>query len=395
MHLLRRGDDGPAVAEIRASLASLGYLNYPATPQTGVWNAPEAVFDETIETAVRAFQQARGLLVDGIVGPATYRALKEASYHLGARFLFYQLSSPLYGDDVVALQRRLQELGYYVGRVDGYFGLHTHESLISFQKEFGLAPDGICGPETLRSVDLLGRSITGGNPHHMTEEEQVRSAGPHLTGKRIVIDPGLGGTATGAIVSGPEGQTTEAAILWDLANRLEGRMAATGMETFLSRPKYANPTDGERAELSNSFAADLMISLRCGHNDTPLATGVACFYYGHPDGTSASMIGHALAGYIQREIVARTKLLDCRSHARVWDILRLTKMPTVQIDIGYITNPDDAALLASPRSRDILAEAMLVAVKRLYLLGQNDQPTGSFTFADLLAEEKRRGDESA
>ncbi len=42
-------------------------------------------FDRELDGAVRAFQQQRGLLVDGIVGPATYRSLKEASYKLGAR----------------------------------------------------------------------------------------------------------------------------------------------------------------------------------------------------------------------------------------------------------------------------------------------------------------------
>ncbi len=62
-------------------------------------------------------------------------------------------------------------------------------------------------------------------------------------------------------------------------------------------------------------------------------------------------------------------------------------MPTVQIDLGYLTNDLDAAVLSNPRARDAIAEAILISVKRLYLLGQDDQPTGTFTFAELLAEE--------
>ena len=38
-------------------------------------------------------------------------------------------------------------------------------------------------------------------------------------------------------------------------------------------------------------------------------------------------------------------------------------------------------------SKDAIAEGMLAAVKRLYLLGKNDRPTGTFTFAELLAHE--------
>jgi hypothetical protein len=39
------------------------------------------------------------------------------------------------------------------------------------------------------------------------------------------------------------------------------------------------------------------------------------------------------------------------------------------------------------QTRDALAEGILAAVKRLYLLGKNDRPTGTFTFAELLAHE--------
>ena len=107
---------------------------------------------------------ARGLLVDGIVGEATYRALKEASYHLGARTLDHQFGAPMFGDDVATLQARLQDLGFYTGLVDGHFGLQTHNALMSYQREYGLYPDGICGPETLRSLYFLGSRVTGGSP---------------------------------------------------------------------------------------------------------------------------------------------------------------------------------------------------------------------------------------
>ncbi|CAM2907674.1 N-acetylmuramoyl-L-alanine amidase [Skermania piniformis] len=390
MHRLRFGDHGSAVAEVRGTLAGLGFLYDEQTGDTH-WIDTDARFDLNLDSAVRAFQQQRGLLVDGVVGPATYRALREASYRLGARTLIYQLSAPLYGDDVATLQRRLQDLGFYLDRVDGYFGSRTHDALSAFQREIGLAADGICGPATLHSLDLLGSRVTGGNPHKISEEEVVHQSGPQLTGKRIVIDPGLGGPDRGHSVPTEFGDVYESEILWDLASRLEGRMAATGMETFLARPWGANPTDAVRAETSNAFDADLMISLRCATNASSAANGVATFHFGNSHG-SASMIGQVLAGFIRREVVARTQLQDCRTHARTWDLLRLTKMPTVQIDVGYLTNRYDASVLTNPRFRDIIAEAVLVSVKRLYLLGQDDQPTGTYTFAELLAEELSSAD---
>ena len=67
---------------------------------------------------------------------------------------------------------------------------------------------------------------------------------------------------------------------------------------------------------------------------------------------------------------------------------RLTRMPTVQVDVGYLTNLRDRELLVSGQIRDAIAEGILAAVKRLYLLGKNDRPTGTFTFAELLAHER-------
>jgi N-acetylmuramoyl-L-alanine amidase len=63
-------------------------------------------------------------------------------------------------------------------------------------------------------------------------------------------------------------------------------------------------------------------------------------------------------------------------------------MPAVRVEIGYLTNEDDRESLLDPAFRDVVAEGILVAVKRLYLLGQNDKPTGTFTFSDILQREE-------
>ncbi|OOK75523.1 putative peptidoglycan binding domain protein [Mycobacterium kansasii] len=91
---LRCGDRSAAVTEIRAALAALGMLDNPDEDLITGRHIALEVFDAELDQAVRAFQQHRGLLVDGIVGEATYRALKEASYRLGARTLYHQFGAP-------------------------------------------------------------------------------------------------------------------------------------------------------------------------------------------------------------------------------------------------------------------------------------------------------------
>ncbi|GAA1966413.1 N-acetylmuramoyl-L-alanine amidase [Amycolatopsis minnesotensis] len=377
MRVLRRGDAGADVAEIRSMLSALGLL-----PSGAAANGSADQFDPFVEQAVRGFQQRRGLITDGVVGPATYRVLRGASYHLGSRPLAHLMSAPVTGDDVFALQERLTELGYDASRPDGVFGASTERALRDFQRDYGLIIDGICGAATVRALRQLSPRARGGRPVFLREQEQVRRAGPRLRGKRIVIDPGHGGADPGIEASG----LRESDLAWDLARRLEGRMKAAGMEALISRGREHGPTEAERAKFANEAGADLFLSLHCDRNPSPHAHGVASFHFGNGHGTT-STVGELLAGFIQRELAARTGLLDCRTHAKTWEILRLTRCPAVRMEIGYLTNPGDSRRLADPAFRDVVTEGILIAVKRLYLLGEGDQPTGTFTFADVLAHE--------
>lgn len=383
----RVGDRSPRVAEARSTLARLGLLPGYEPDLSDKYAEEDKLFDDSLSHVLKAFQQSRGIVPSGNIDDMTLRELRHASYELGNRVLSYQPNNELVGDDVTQLQDQLQELGFYSHRIDGHFGPGTYEALANFQLNSGLQDDGVCGPETIRALKLLGRRITGGSPHAIREREQVRNAGPMLAGKRVVIDPALGGSHKGHVVQGPYGQITEEEIIWDLASRIEGRMIAAGMETIKSRPRMDNPSATARADVANAFGADLIISLKCDHYPNEKANGIATFYFGSDTGNS-SLTGETLSGYIQREIVARTNLQNCGNHARTWEMLRFTQAPTVEVVAGYLSNPGDVAQLTDPAVRDAMAEAVVVAVKRLYLLDRDDAPTGTYKFAELLRAEQ-------
>ena len=86
---------------------------------------------------------------------------------------------------------------------------------------------------------------------------------------------------------------------------------------------------------------------------------------------------------MQREIVARSDLVDLRSHPKTWELLRRTRMPALRLDAGYLTNPGDAARLHDPAFRDLLAEAVVVAVQRFYLSPDLDSHTGVMDVREL------------
>lgn len=373
--LLRRGDRGPRVAAVREQLAAVG-LDCAAAP-----GEDPGLFDARLERAVRGFQQQRGLTSDGVVGAETSRALDAARWRLGDRILRYTPGHLVHGDDVTALQERLSSLGLLDDRVDGVLGPATERALRELQRGLGLTPDGTCGPATLRALQRLQRTVRGGDVGALRDTERVRRSGSSLVGRVVVVDPGHGGDDPGAVGNG----LREADVVLDLALRLEGRLAASGVTAVLTRGAGQDPSTRDRARLADDVRADLFVSLHCDAATGTAGQGVATSYWGDPRVGTRSPVGARLADLVQRELVARTDLVDCRTHARTWDLLRLTRMPAVRVELGYLTDPGDARRLADPAFRDTCAEALLVAVQRLFLPEDEDPATGTLRVDDVLA----------
>jgi N-acetylmuramoyl-L-alanine amidase len=377
---LRRGDTGPLVSALRDVLRRA--TNTEASPADG---ADGAHFDDELERRVRAFQQDRGLLADGVVGRQTAIVLDAARWRLGDRILLFTPGHPMRGDDVAALQERLVVLGVHAGPVDGVFGPVTEGSLRELQRGLGLRPDGICGPATLHALGALARSVGGGDPWALRTESDVAVAGKSLAGKVVVLDPSHGGDGMGVRGNG----LLEADITYDVARRVEGRLGATGVTAVLSRGREAVPDLAARVALTETVRADLVLGFHCEAHPNPEASGFATFYWGGRRVGQRSAVGHRLATLVQREVVARTDLLDCRTHPCSFDSVRMTKMPTVLVGLGYLSNAGDAERLAEPAFRDTLADAVVVAVQRLYL-AEEDARTGTLNLKDVLAHAGRQ-----
>ena len=365
---LKVGDRSDAIGIIANTLNRLGFLDKTSD-----------LFDQSLEEAIKAFQQERGLTATGLVNEITQRALDEARWRLGDRILLLGTQSLMRGDDVSTLQERLIQMGFNCGRVDGVYGVKTEAAVKEFQKSVGIVVDGKCGPSTLISLMRLVKTVQGGAPSALRESIKHSVRSPALANKVVVIDPSWGGEFAGESFHG----VNESEVVFDLAQRLEGRLLALGVNVVLTRSAKNSPLEKERIEIANLVNADLLIALKVDSYKNENANGVATYYYGRDDKGVHSVVGERFANLIQREICARTDLLNCRTHAKSWDLLRLTVAPAVRIDLGYLSNPQDAKRLADAQFRDQLAEAMIVAIQRLYLSAEDDAKTGTLRISDL------------
>lgn len=354
METIGSGHRGQLVGDVQGRLQSLGF-------HIEGRELEDRTFGPSTEAAVRTFQQERGLLVDGLVGPGSWQELVEAGYALGERVLSLGHPSPR-GDDVRALQRRLNLLGFDPGREDGIFGDQTAQAARDFQLNVGLTPDGIVGPTTTEALDrLLAAPVSGFGRAGVRETEGLRGGQRSLSGRIIAIDPGHGDRDPGA--AGPGG-LLESVAAYALARRLDEELAARGSRSVLLRRPQEDPEASDRAAGANAAGADALVSIHLNSHTDPGAEGSASYYFGLLG--FSSVTGHALAELMQDEVTAATGLRDGRTHPKAFPILRETRMPAVQVEPCFITNPKEEQLLTEEPFLREVARALAVALERFF-----------------------------
>jgi N-acetylmuramoyl-L-alanine amidase len=293
MRLYRLTDVGPAIRDIQDRLTALGF-------DTG--DDERSVFGEGTTRAVARFQKAKGLDVDGIVGPDTWRALYEAGYRLGDRLLF--LRRPMVrGEDVAELQSRLNSLGFDTGKVDGIFGPNTETAVIEFQHNRHLAEDGKVGPEVVTEIHLVTRGEMKEGRDAIREREWLRLLPETVAGTRVFLDAGCR-------------DREEARDAWEAASAAALAIQEAGGVPMMSRSDDTQLPERLRARRANRMGSDLIIAFRINRE------GDDCVFYFASE-HSSSRAGEALAASLALTLGARvegraaTMLKETRAPAAV------------------------------------------------------------------------------
>lgn len=260
MRLYRLGDDGNAVRDIQDRLSALGF------------DAPidqRGVFDEATRESVIAFQRAKGLDADGIVGPDTWRSLYEAGYRLGDRLIFMRRPM-IRGEDVAELQARLNSLGFDSGKVDGIFGPDTEGAVMEFQSNRNLAEDGKVGPEVVTEIHLVTRGEMRGGRHAIREREWLRRLPKTVAGTRVYLDADCR-------------DQREAREAWEAATAAALSIQDAGGLPMMSRSQDTQFPERVRARKANRLGSDVIIAFRINKHGED-----SVFYFASEHSSSAA-----------------------------------------------------------------------------------------------------------
>lgn len=183
---------------------------------------------------------------------------------------------------------------------------------------------------------------------------------------KIYIDQGHNpaGFNTGAEGNG----FYEQDITYKVGRLLYERLAANpAFEPRLSRPTEStilgtsnNSSLTTRVEQANAFGADLFISIHTNAAENPAATGSEALVYS-PASTVAREVGERILAQLNRITGLRNRGIVYRPGLYV---LRRTAMPAVLVELGFITNPVDAELMAY--SPDLFAEGIYRGILQYY-----------------------------
>jgi N-acetylmuramoyl-L-alanine amidase len=292
VRLYHQGDRGEPVRDVQDRLTMLNHSVLPDDP---------GVFGDGTASAVAAFQTERGLPVDGIVGPETWRAIVDAGYRLGDRLLYHRVPM-MRGDDVARLQALLNSLGFDTGKVDGVFGPDTLKGLLDFQHNRQLAEDGISGVIVSDELQLMEMATQKPGREAVRERQWLASLPSSIAGQRIYLDPECR-------------DLREGLEAWTAATAAFGAFQLLGASPTMSRSVDTEPPARLRAQRANRLDTDMVAGFLL------VGDGEEGVYYFHSE-HSRSEAGLEIATRLAER-------LDVTPQGKTLPMLKETRSPAV------------------------------------------------------------------
>ncbi len=181
-----------------------------------------------------------------------------------------------------------------------------------------------------------------------------------LKGDTFIIDAGHGGKDPGTAAGG----AVEKTIVLDIARRVASHLKARGARVVQTRPKDRFVTLDRRVQIANRTHPDAFISIHVNSAGNRKARGVEIYRpirreAGHESGKLSRSARLAESLYRELARLSPAKDRGVKPNSRKLRVVRKTHAPAVLIEVGFVTNPSDRALLKSSEYRDKLAKAIV------------------------------------
>ena len=186
-------------------------------------------------------------------------------------------------------------------------------------------------------------------------------------GHTIVLDPGHGGSDSGAV-----GYTgiREKDVAFAVSLRTEGLLRRAGAEVIMTRTEDVDVSHAgssapqelqARVDVSLTHPeAELFLSVHCNSFTNPDAHGMETYYYPKTDADER------FAALLNEELAAAGGLHNRGVKYARFYVLRHTEIPASLVELGFLSNPDEEALLANADYQEKLAQALFHAIERYF-----------------------------
>ncbi|MCH4008206.1 N-acetylmuramoyl-L-alanine amidase [Companilactobacillus sp.] len=187
-------------------------------------------------------------------------------------------------------------------------------------------------------------------------KDPIKSAATNISEATIVIDPGHGGSDTGAL---SKKKTYEKNFTLEYAQAIKSQLEKTGARVILTRSNDSTKSLGDRARLSSKIEADAFISLHFDSSSSENAgSGITTYYYqSNKDSKLATDVNNQLKGI---------KIDNRGTQQKDLYVLHYNSQPSILLELGYINSKSDYKHINSETYKQQVARAVTAGLKNYF-----------------------------
>ena len=227
-------------------------------------------------------------------------------------------------------------------------------------------------------VDASGKNIGfGATSADVVAPKKIGSASRgnyDVLNKVIYLDAGHGGYDPGASYFG----ISEKSLTLAIQSRVKAKLEAEGYQVVTTRTSDTYVDLADRSRAANASESDIFVSIHINASGSSAAKGIETYYYQpyaeypsrinatyHANPTRLSM-SDTLANAIQSSLINATGAQNQGVKRQTFAVLRETTAPAVLLELGFLSNPQEAARLNTSAYQETLANAIVAGIKRYY-----------------------------